>query len=179
MKKISFILSLILVVSFAFNNSANAQKKWSPQAKGAVIGTATGAAAGAVIHKRNRVIGGVVGGVVGGAAGYGIGKHIDNKQKEKEAERIAAINRAEANRAASERAAAQRAATSNRTVASRSSAVTEQPKQVEANDYPVGMAYTNYSGSQDPIMSITLLPNQDYGDPTKPYYTSEYRRKSW
>ncbi|MFD2512333.1 glycine zipper domain-containing protein [Pontibacter locisalis] len=187
MKKVSLILSLVLLVTFAFNNSAEAQKKWSPQAKGAVIGTATGAAAGAVIHKRNRVIGGVVGGVVGGAAGYGIGKHIDNKQKEREAERIAAIERAEANRAASERAAARRAeanrsvanntkAVSNKRVASRAEAA--PAKQIEAADYPAVHAYASYN-TQDPIMSIALLPNLDYGDPTKPYYTSEYRRKSW
>jgi hypothetical protein len=51
------------------------EKAWSNKAKGAVIGAATGAAAGAVINKQNRA----VGGVVGAATGYGIGRHKDKK----------------------------------------------------------------------------------------------------
>jgi hypothetical protein len=62
-------------------NQLRPPRQWSPQAKGAVIGGATGAAAGAIIHKRNRVVGGVVGGAVGAGAGYAIGKRIDNKRK--------------------------------------------------------------------------------------------------
>jgi hypothetical protein len=52
---------------------------WSKAAKGAVIGGAGGAAAGAVINKRNRAAGAVIGGVIGGAAGYGIGRSQDKK----------------------------------------------------------------------------------------------------
>jgi hypothetical protein len=55
------------------------KRGWSAKAKGAVIGTATGAAAGAIINKRNRVAGGVIGGVLGAAAGTGIGAVIDRK----------------------------------------------------------------------------------------------------
>ncbi len=70
-------------VMLVINHSVDAQQiselrslpTWSPQAKGAVIGAGTGAAAGAIIHKRNRAVGAVVGGVAGGAAGYAIGKH--------------------------------------------------------------------------------------------------------
>lgn len=52
---------------------------WSKAAKGAVIGGVAGAAGGAVINKKNRVLGGVIGGVVGAAGGYGIGRTMDRK----------------------------------------------------------------------------------------------------
>lgn len=56
------------------------KKGWSAKAKGAVIGAATGAAAGAIINKRQRAVGAVVGGVLGAGAGTGIGAIIDKKQ---------------------------------------------------------------------------------------------------
>ena len=59
------------------------KKGWSNAAKGAVIGGVVGAAGGAVIYKKNRVLGGVIGGVVGAAGGFGIGKHLDKKAEEK------------------------------------------------------------------------------------------------
>lgn len=52
---------------------------WSKAAKGAVIGGVAGAAGGAVINKKNRVLGAVIGGVVGAAGGYGIGRTMDRK----------------------------------------------------------------------------------------------------
>lgn len=55
------------------------KKGWSKAAKGAAIGGVAGAAGGAIINKRNRVVGGVVGGVLGGAVGYGIGRSMDKK----------------------------------------------------------------------------------------------------
>ncbi|MHA6248455.1 glycine zipper domain-containing protein [Pontibacter sp. CAU 1760] len=170
MNKLHYILSLLLLVAVAFGGSAEAQKKkWSPQAKGAIIGTATGATAGAVIHKRNRVVGGVIGGAVGGGAGYVIGKRIDNKNKEREAARIAEANRI----AAANRAATARRAESN-TVAATNRAATP------ASIPPAVAALNSYQTAQDPVIyNMALLPNDSYGDPTKPYYTSEYRRKSW
>ena len=59
------------------------KKGWSNAAKGAVIGGVVGAAGGAVIYKKNRVLGGVIGGVVGAAGGFGIGKHLDKKAEGK------------------------------------------------------------------------------------------------
>jgi hypothetical protein len=58
-----------------------AEKKegWSKAAKGAVIGGVAGAAGGAAINKKNRVLGAVIGGVVGAAGGYGIGRTMDKK----------------------------------------------------------------------------------------------------
>jgi hypothetical protein len=60
---------------------AKAEKKegWSKAAKGAVIGGVAGAAGGAVLNKKNRVLGAVIGGVVGAAGGYGIGRTMDKK----------------------------------------------------------------------------------------------------
>lgn len=196
MKKISYIMSLALMASVAFGGSAEAQEKrtgWSPQAKGAVIGAGTGAAAGAIIHKRNRVVGGVVGGVAGGAVGYGVGKVIDNKQKEREEEaaRIAAAERAAAAQraAAADRAAAERAASSRATVAKntpapakakatpQTSLVATPAETAAANS--LAMMYASEEGPTPQMVYANFLPNLDYGDRTKPYYTSEVRRKSW
>lgn len=62
-------------------SSQTAEKKegWSKAAKGAVIGGVAGAAGGAIINKKNRVVGAVIGGVVGAAGGYGIGRTMDKK----------------------------------------------------------------------------------------------------
>jgi len=59
--------------------AAPEKRGWSAKAKGAVIGTGVGAAAGAIINKRNRVAGGIIGGVLGAGAGTGIGAIIDKK----------------------------------------------------------------------------------------------------
>lgn len=53
------------------------KKGWSKAAKGAVIGGVAGAAGGAIINKKNRVVGAVIGGVLGAAGGYGIGRGMD------------------------------------------------------------------------------------------------------
>ncbi|MFL5811859.1 MAG: YMGG-like glycine zipper-containing protein [Flavisolibacter sp.] len=58
---------------------SSAKKGWSKAAKGAVIGGVGGAAAGAIINKKNRGAGAVIGGVLGAGAGYGIGRHKDKK----------------------------------------------------------------------------------------------------
>ncbi len=62
------------------SNQTVAQKQgMSKAAKGTIIGTVGGAAAGAIISKKNRGLGAVVGGVVGGATGYTIGRAGDRK----------------------------------------------------------------------------------------------------
>jgi hypothetical protein len=64
-----------------YQEPAPAKKRgWSAKAKGAVIGTAAGAAAGAIINKRNRGAGAVIGGVLGAGAGTGVGAIIDKKK---------------------------------------------------------------------------------------------------
>lgn len=63
------------------SQTAKVEKKegWSKAAKGAVIGGVAGAAGGAIINKKNRVVGAVIGGVIGAAGGYGIGRTMDKK----------------------------------------------------------------------------------------------------
>ena len=55
------------------------RKKWSKAAKYGVIGGGGGAVLGAVINKKNRVVGGVVGAVLGGGLGYVLGRSQDKK----------------------------------------------------------------------------------------------------
>jgi len=61
------------------SNTAQQKKGWSKAAKGAVIGGAGGAVAGAVINKKNRAVGAVIGGVLGAGGGYVIGRSQDKK----------------------------------------------------------------------------------------------------
>ncbi|WP_046244740.1 YMGG-like glycine zipper-containing protein [Hymenobacter terrenus] len=170
MNKLPYIFSLIVLLSTmltATPSQAQERRGWSPQAKGAVIGGGSGAILGAVINKRNRAVGGVVGGVVGAGAGYAIGKHTDNKRKE--AARIAAANRAAAAREAEyRRALARREAVAAKT----------QAAAVPANSLAASNAMV--SGSAQPAISnAAYLPNDSYGDASKPYSNSEYRHKSW
>ncbi|QIL77136.1 YMGG-like glycine zipper-containing protein [Hymenobacter sp. HDW8] len=184
MKKLSYISTLILLISATFTNAVQAQEKkpWSPQAKGAVIGGVGGAAAGAIINKRNRPVGGVVGGVAGAGVGYAIGKRTDNKRKE--AARVAAANRAAANRAAADRA--ERAALARRVEAAEKKAAvaTAKPQQTQ---YPM---MANGFAATTPMMLVgadgaptasnaAYLPNESYGERNTPYPSSEVRRKSW
>jgi len=59
--------------------AAPKKKGWSKAAKGAVIGGAAGAVAGAIINKRNRAAGAVIGGAAGAGVGYGVGRAKDKK----------------------------------------------------------------------------------------------------
>lgn len=172
MNKLPYFFALIiLLTSF---NAPVARAQWSPQAKGAVIGGLGGAAAGALINKRNRAVGGVVGGVAGGAIGYGVGKHIDNKRKQRAA--AAAQQRAVAAREAEYRRelalARNRHTTTTRTT---------QTALVPANSLTASNAMA--AGMQPAVLpatsSTTYLPNDTYGDATKPYSTEQVRRKSW
>jgi len=163
---LSFLLLAAVLVSTSF--TAQAQRRFSPQAKGAVIGGGSGAILGAVINKRNRAVGGVVGGVVGAGAGYAVGKHIDNRQKKRAAAAIAA-ERAAASRAAAERRAA---------VASRRETVVRNsfgPAAGAAGAAALLAAPANsLSASSD-----TYLPNQAPADPANPYAHTAYRQRSW
>jgi hypothetical protein len=58
---------------------AKKKKGWSKAAKGTVIGAGVGAAAGAIIVKKNRGLGAAAGAVLGGGAGYGVGRSMDKK----------------------------------------------------------------------------------------------------
>ena len=173
MNKLPYLFSLIILLSTGFSSSsAQAQilKSWSPQAKGAAIGGLGGAAAGAIINKRNRAVGGVVGGVAGGAIGYGVGKHIDNKNKEKA--RIAAANRATAAREAEYRRELARSRQTG--VATRT-----QTTVVPANSLTASSAEAYNAPMPAMANGAAYLPNESSGDASKPYSTEQVRRKSW
>lgn len=185
MKKLSLLLALLVLFTSVLTSAAHAQerKKWSPQAKGAVIGGLGGAAAGAIIHKRNRPVGGVVGGVAGAGVGYAIGKRTDNKRKA-EAARVAAARRAEAQRAAAYRAGLARGSAKAKTsgvatpgtapvVASALAAGTGAALLYDANGNPITYA----AGA--PAAGIAYLPNNEYGSRDAAYPESQVRRKSW
>lgn len=140
-------------------------RRWSPQAKGTVIGAGTGAAAGAILHKRNRALGGVVGGVLGGAGGYAVGKTIDNRNKRRAAEAAA--------RAQAERLAAAKAA-DNPVPGTAPAMGAEVPAAI-----PALVAYRPQPATGLTAPAFGYLLNPSFGDYSTPYPTSEYRRKSW
>ena len=64
----------------AMQEYSNHKKRgMSSAAKGTIIGTVGGAAAGALISKGNRGAGAVIGGILGAGAGYAIGRANDRK----------------------------------------------------------------------------------------------------
>jgi len=180
MKKVSLLLALVMIFASVFSINTQAQNKISSHAKGAVIGGLGGAAAGAIINKRNRVVGGAVGGAAGAGLGYAIGKNADNKRKA-EAARVAAANRAEAQRAAAYRAGVAK----GNAVAKSSAAPAGSPTAAAALAAApaAGVMYTLNSNSQaayaPTASSGAYLPNESYGDRTSAYPSSEVRRKSW
>ena len=210
MRTIHTSICLIILLTSLFTNPVQAQEKrrWSPQAKGTAIGVGAGGAAGAIINKRNRAVGGVIGGLAGGAVGYGIGKGVDNQRKtnariaaaEREAaetrrevaenKREAAEARREAQLARQEAAAAaDRPAVVTRPAAARVAAVRKAPvpavsEVAAATGFSSALAATAFSAQtvSDPYNSngnALFLTNPSYGDQATAYPTSEVRRKSW
>ena len=173
MNKLPYIFAFLVLLSTVFG-STQAQAQWSPQAKGAVIGGLGGAAAGALINKRNRAVGGVVGGVAGGAIGYGVGKHIDNKRKQRAA--AAAQRQAVAAREAAYRRELARANARRDNQATLVSTRT-QTTVVPANSLTASAA-AGYP-AQPAAANGAYLPNTTVDPAANPYATSEYRRKSW
>jgi hypothetical protein len=86
MKKMMFALGLVSLLTLGVTNDASAQfggyggaypGQTSARAKGAIIGGGLGAAAGAIISRRDPVAGGIIGAVLGAGAGYVIGNNED------------------------------------------------------------------------------------------------------
>ena len=99
MKKIQAYIIMLFALFLLSGNQAQAQdtkqtdpekKGWSKKAKGAVIGGATGAAAGRVVAgKKGGTRGAIVGGAAGAAAGGAIGRKKDRKNDPKRYEQYA------------------------------------------------------------------------------------------
>ncbi|RRB06984.1 YMGG-like glycine zipper-containing protein [Larkinella rosea] len=170
-----YIPMLLAVLLVAQSVQAQLLKRWSPQAKGTAIGVGVGATAGAIINKRNRVVGGVIGGVVGGVGGYAIGKHIDNKRKKAAWEEAGRQTAGKPVLAANTNAApsiTKRSVSVTRPVKSPTptpaftAVATAQPTEAESNP----ALY---------ILNQGYLPNPFYGLSDSPYGLTEYRQKSW
>jgi outer membrane protein OmpA-like peptidoglycan-associated protein len=80
MKKFRMSLIFVLTAALIFGGCAT----WNKTQKGAVIGTAAGGAAGAVIGKAagNTALGAIIGAAVGGGAGALIGHQMDKQAEE-------------------------------------------------------------------------------------------------
>jgi hypothetical protein len=182
MKKVSLLLALVMIFASVFSINTQAQNRISSHAKGAVIGGLGGAAAGAIINKRNRVVGGAVGGAAGAGLGYVIGKNADNKRKA-EAARVAAANRAEARRVAAYRAGVAKGNATAVAKASAAPSVSPAAAAALAAAPAAGVMYTLNSNSQaayaPTAASGAYLSNASYGDRASAYPSSEVRRKSW
>lgn len=172
MKKISVVLALLMLFTAFFGEFAHAQerKKWSPQAKGAVIGGLGGAAAGAIINKRNRAVGGVIGGAAGAGIGYAVGKRADNRRKAREAEAARAVA---AHRAAAERSAARRASASKATASAASAKPAAANAMTSDDIYMLNTAMV----ATPTVDGVSYLRND--GASAAAYPSSEVRRKSW
>jgi len=185
MKRTSWLFLIpVLLFSLLSGHQAQAQRRWSPQGKGAAIGGAAGILGGALINKRNRAVGGLIGGAAGAGIGYGVGKHIDNKRKKAAAlaaERAAANQRiaaANARAASAERAAAEE----RRLAAARSTARPALGVATVATAAGAGaLAAQAFAPSTPPstVIAAGYLPNTQYGQAGTAYAASPVLRKSW
>jgi outer membrane protein OmpA-like peptidoglycan-associated protein len=80
MKNLRIGILVILSATFIFTGCAS----WNKTQKGAVVGTAAGGAAGAVIGRAsgNTALGAIIGAAVGGASGAVIGRQMDKQAEE-------------------------------------------------------------------------------------------------
>ena len=80
MNKLKMSLVVVLSTAFMFTGCAS----WNKTQKGAVIGTAAGGTAGAVIGRAsgNTALGAIIGAAVGGASGAVIGRQMDKQAEE-------------------------------------------------------------------------------------------------
>jgi len=187
MKRTSWLFLIpVLLFSLISSHSAQAQRGWSPQGKGAAIGGAAGILGGALINKRNRVVGGAIGGVAGAGVGYAVGKHIDNKHKKAAAlaaERAAANERIAAANARA--ASAERRAAEERQLAAERSATTTRPAMgiataaTAAGAGAVAAQAFVPSTPQSTVLAAGYLPNTQYGQAGTAYPASPVLRKSW
>ncbi len=80
MKNLKISVITILTTALIFSSCAS----WNRTQKGAVVGTATGGAVGAVIGRAsgNTALGAIIGATVGGASGAIIGRQMDKQAEE-------------------------------------------------------------------------------------------------
>ncbi len=88
------LLAGLLAAGCATNDLGD-RRDLSKTEKGAIIGTASGAALGAIINHRNRGKGALIGAVGGGLTGAGVGYYMDQQAKDLQKQLQAQIQRGE------------------------------------------------------------------------------------
>lgn len=97
MQKLPLTASLLasLLAAGCATNDLGDRRELSKTEKGAIIGTASGAALGAIINHRNRGKGALIGAVGGGLAGAGVGYYMDQQAKDLQKQLQTQIQRGE------------------------------------------------------------------------------------
>lgn len=88
------LMTSLLLSACSTNDLGDAREMTHTQ-KGAIIGTVSGAALGAVINHKNRGKGALIGAVGGGVAGTGVGYYMDQQAQDLEKQLQAEIQRGE------------------------------------------------------------------------------------
>jgi len=84
-----------LVLSACATNDLGDSRDMSNTQKGAIIGSVSGAALGAIVNHKNRGKGALIGAVGGGLAGTGVGYYMDTQAKDLQKQLQAEIQRGE------------------------------------------------------------------------------------
>jgi outer membrane protein OmpA-like peptidoglycan-associated protein len=79
---IALPLTALFLLSACSTNDLGDSRDMTNTQKGAIIGTVSGAALGAIINKDNRGKGALIGAVGGGLAGTGVGYYMDKQAKD-------------------------------------------------------------------------------------------------
>ncbi|MFP5409480.1 MAG: OmpA family protein [Gammaproteobacteria bacterium] len=79
---IALPLTAALLLAGCATNDLGQSRDLSKTEKGAIIGTVSGAALGAIIHHKNRGKGALIGAVGGGLTGAGVGYYMDQQAKD-------------------------------------------------------------------------------------------------
>ena len=81
---IAMPLTALFLLSACATNDLGDSRDLNKTEKGAIIGTVSGAALGAIINHKNRGKGALIGAVGGGLAGTGVGYYMDKQAKDLE-----------------------------------------------------------------------------------------------
>ena len=88
-------LTAVFLLSACATNDLGDQRDLSKTQKGAIIGSLSGAALGAIINHKNRSKGALIGAIGGGLAGTGVGYYMDKQSKDMELQLQPEIQRGE------------------------------------------------------------------------------------
>ena len=88
-------LTALFLLSACATNDLGDRRDLSKTEKGAIIGTVSGAALGAIIHHKNRGKGALIGAVGGGLTGAGVGYYMDQQAKDLQRQLQSEIQRGE------------------------------------------------------------------------------------